>query len=196
MEQGRLSEADKLISEALRMGRIKYGDAHGNTHVLAVLRTRQGKYADDNDLFTEGYELYKETLKDRKHLSDKSHPNALEITNWIGVLRREQGQYEEAARLLNEALEGRKKRLGADHPSTLESKHELALLYKEQGDYDVAEPLLLEAVKGRRLKLGDTHPHTLESLNNLFDLYKAWNKPEQTDLWRAKLPRSVRHAEP
>ena len=53
---------------------------------------------------------------------------------------------------------------------------------------DEAEPLLLEAVKGRRLKLGDTHPHTLESLNNLIELYEAWNKPEEAEEWRAKLP--------
>jgi tetratricopeptide (TPR) repeat protein len=191
MEQGRLSEADKLISEALRKQRIKYGDAHGNTHVLAVLRTRQGKYADANDLFTEGHELFTEIMKDRKHLSDESHPHGLEVINWIGVLRREQGQYEEAARLLNEALEGRKKRLGPDHPSTLETMHELALLYKDQAQYEKAESMLVQALEGRRLKLGDTHPHTIQSLNNLIALYEAWNKPEKAKEWLAKMPPSL-----
>jgi len=62
------------------------------------------------------------------------------------------------------------------------------VLYKEQAHYEQVEKLLLEAVKGRRLKLGDTHPHTQESLNNLIDLYKAWNKPEQAEQWRVKLP--------
>jgi serine/threonine protein kinase/tetratricopeptide (TPR) repeat protein len=192
MEQGRLPEAEKLISEALRKQRIKYGDAAGNTslfiNVLAVLRTRQGKYADANDLFTESHELYIEALKDRKYPPDESHPNALETINWIGVLRREQGQYEEAARRLNEALEGRKTRLGPDHPSTLESMHELAVLYKDQGQYEKAEPLLLEALEGRRLKLGDTHPHTIESIKSLIALYDAWGKAEEANQWRAKLP--------
>ena len=195
MEQGRLPESEKLISEALRKQRIKYGNADGNTSlfikVLAVLRTRQGEYADANDLFTEGRDLYIEKLKDGKQPPDESHPNGLETINWIGVLRREQGQYEEAARLLNEALEGRKTRLGPDHPSTLETMHELAGLYKAQAQYEKAESLLVQALEGRRLKLGDTHPHTLESLNNLIDLYDAWGRPEQAEQWRAKRPVNI-----
>jgi len=192
MEQGRLPEADKLISEALRKQRIKYGDSAGNTRlfikILAVLRTKQGKYADANDLFTEGRDLYIEALKERKYPLDESHPNGLEVINWVGVLRREQGQYEEATRLLTQALEGRKKRLGPDHPYTLGTMHELAVLYKKQAQYEKAESFLLETVKGRRLKLGDTHPHTLESLKNLIDLYEAWNRPDEAERWRAKVP--------
>jgi len=68
--------------------------------------------------------------------------------------------------------------------------HGLAVLYKEEGRQNEAEPLLLEVVKGRRLKLGDTHPHTLQSLNNLIGLYEAWDKPEETEKWRAKLPQT------
>jgi hypothetical protein len=25
-------------------------------------------------------------------------------------------------------------------------------------------------------------------MNNLIDLYEAWNKPEEAEMWRAKLP--------
>jgi len=53
-----------------------------------------------------------------------------------------------------------------------------------------AEPLLREAVEGRRLKLDDTHPHTIESLNKLIALYKAWNKPEEAEKWRSKMPQT------
>jgi hypothetical protein len=77
-----------------------------------------------------------------------------------------------------------------DHPACLESKHELSVLYKEQGNYDKSEPLLLETLEGRRLKLGDTHPNTLESMNNLIKLYETWNKPEETEKWRAKMSKT------
>ena len=66
----------------------------------------------------------------------------------------------------------------------------LAVVYKEQTQYEKTEPLLLKALKGRRLKLGNTHPHTIESINNLIDLYEAWNKPEEAEKWRAKLPKT------
>jgi hypothetical protein len=49
---------------------------------------------------------------------------------------------------------------------------------------------MIEAVKCHRIKSGDQHPHTFESLNNLIALYKAWNKPEEAQKWRAKLPQT------
>jgi hypothetical protein len=49
----------------------------------------------------------------------------------------------------------------------------------------------VEAFEGRRLKLGDTHPHTLESWHNLIELYEVWNKPEEAEKWRAKLPQTA-----
>lgn len=48
----------------------------------------------------------------------------------------------------------------------------------------------VEAFEDHRLKLGDTHPHTIESLNNLIVLYEAWNKPEEAEKWRTKLPQT------
>lgn len=34
------------------------------------------------------------------------------------------------------------------------------------------------------------HPHTLESMNNLVKFYESWNKPEEAEKWRAKLPQT------
>jgi len=185
MDEGRLPEAEKMITEALSSMRTKLGEAHENLlsfiNALAVVYTRQGEYADANDLFTEA-------LTGRKLTLGEDHPETLESLNDFGVLRREQKNYLEAEKLLRQALGGRQLKLGKDHPACLESMHELAVLYKEQARYEESEGLLLEAIEGRRLKLGDTHPHTLESLNNLIDLYEAWNKPEQAEQWRAKMP--------
>ncbi|MBW2580873.1 MAG: hypothetical protein JRD00_08020 [Deltaproteobacteria bacterium] len=47
-----------------------------------------------------------------------------------------------------------------------------------------------KARRGKSLKLGDTHPHTQESIKNLIELYEAWNKPEETEKWRAELPQT------
>ena len=117
----------------------------------------------------------------------KDHLATQETKNAFGVLRREQGQYQDANDLLCAALAGRREKLGDDHPATLQTVHELGLLFLEQGQYDKAEPLLLEAVEGRRLKLGDEHPHTQESLKNLIELYEAWDKPDEVEKWRRKL---------
>lgn len=68
--------------------------------------------------------------------------------------------------------------------------HELGVLFKVEGHYVESEPLFIEALKGCRLKLGDTHPHTLESWHNLIEFYETWDKPEQANQWRAKLPKT------
>jgi tetratricopeptide (TPR) repeat protein len=186
MARGLLPEADKLISEALHSKRLRRSLAHQIfffINPLAVAYTKQGKYADANDLFTEALEGRKQTL-------GENHPQTLRTLNDFGVLRREQKNYPEAEELLRQALAGRQFKLGKDHPACFESMHELAVLYKEQGDYDKAEPLLIDAVEGRRLKLGDQHLHTIESIKNLIDLYEASNKPEKAKEWRAKVPQT------
>jgi hypothetical protein len=52
------------------------------------------------------------------------------------------------------------------------------------------EPFPIEVFERCHLKLGDSHLHTLESWSNLIDLYETWNKPEEAEKWRAKLPRT------
>jgi len=115
------------------------------------------------------------------------HPDTLESLNDFGVLRREQGQYDEAEELLTEARDKRQVILGPDHPHTLESAHELAVLYAAQSRYEDAERLILEAFHGRETKLGLKHPHTLDSLKHLVTLYESRGRPEEAEKWRSKL---------
>jgi len=64
------------------------------------------------------------------------------------------------------------------------------VLRREQQRYEEPELLRSKAIEGHRLKIGETHPHTLESWKNLIGLYEAWNKPEEAEEWRAKLPKA------
>jgi non-specific serine/threonine protein kinase/serine/threonine-protein kinase len=185
MDQGQLPEAEKLISEALRIRRLKRSVASEDIfpfiNALAVVRIRQGEYVDANDLFVEALEGRRRTL-------GENHPKTLKTINDFGVLRREQKNYPEAEKLLCQALNGRQRKLGPDHPACFESMHELAVLYKEQECYEEAEELFLKAIEGRRLKLGENHPHTIKSIKKLIKLYEACNKPEKAQELRAKLP--------
>jgi serine/threonine protein kinase/Flp pilus assembly protein TadD len=187
IEQERYAEAEVLLQEALQIAREKMGPEQRLTlnlmNAYAVLHTKKGQY-------DQAEKLFDEVLKGRQSELGDDHPATLETLNDFGILRREQQQYDEAESLLRQALDGRQRKLGRDHPAYFESMHELAVLYEEQGDYEKAEPLLLEAVEGCLSKLGDKHPHTIESLNNLIALYEAWNKPEETEKWRAKLPKT------
>jgi serine/threonine protein kinase len=180
-------KAELLFDESLATARRVLGNTHLLTaHAslgLGKLYLDQGNY-DKAKLFLET------TLEIADRLFDENHPAVLECKNHLGILQREQQHYGEAESLLLEVIEGTRRKLGPEHPAYFESMHELAVLYMKQELYGKSEPLHFEALKGRRLKLGDTHPHTLKSWHSLINLYEAWNKPEEAEEWRAKLPQT------
>ncbi|MBC8217407.1 MAG: tetratricopeptide repeat protein [Planctomycetes bacterium] len=188
MAQGRYEEAEELFEQGTDFGtRELPGKDHPYTlrHVngLAIIRIKQQRYE-------EAKTLLERSLEGRKLKLGENHPNTIRTIHYLGILYRELGQYDKAENLLIEAHNKRQTTLGEDHPHTLISMHELAVLYEEQELYDKAAPLLREVLEGRRLKLGDTHPKTMESQNTLIELYEAWNKPEEAEKWRARLPQT------
>ncbi len=185
-ECGQYGKAELLFNKTLEALRQIKGDEHFLTllcmYGLVRLYVDQDRYDGAEKQFDEALPIARRRLR-------KDHPVTLQLVNTFAVLHTKQKQYNEAEKLFDEALKGRQRELGDDHPDTLETKNDLAVLYKEQARYEEAEPLLLEAVEGRCLKLGDKHPDTIKSMNNLIDLYEAWNRPENTNEWRLKLPR-------
>jgi len=185
LSQARYDEAEPLLDEVLKIAHHIMGEGNWYTlramSTLARLYTAQGRYA-------EAEELYLKTLEAQRQALGDEHLETLRSMNGLARLYTEQARYEKAEPLFAKALKIGRSVLGAAHPQTLTSMHGLSFIYKDQGDYTKAEPLLLKAVEGRRLKLGDTHPHTLESWQHLITLYAAWNKPEQAEQWREKLP--------
>jgi len=186
-EQGRYDEAEPLFVKTLEKLRLLLGKKH-----LRILPHSCGlaRLYMDQDRHEKAKALFSEALQIARQRHRLEHPVTLRLVNGLAVLHTKQKQYDEAEKFFDEALKGRQRELGNDHPDTLETKNDLAVLYKEQGRYDDAEPLLIEAIEGRLLKLGDTHPRTLESWQNLIELYEAWDKPEKTEEWRAKLPQT------
>jgi len=65
----------------------------------------------------------------------------------------------------------------------------LGTAYRSLGDYEAVEIHLKRAWQIHREQLGEKAPSTLSCLRNLIELYEAWDKPEEADQWRAKLPR-------
>jgi len=177
VDLGRYDDAERLYHTTLKLQRDVDGENTGWRAIngLARLYVIQERYDEAEEQVREAQEIGNQLPVSKQHQSHR-----LYTLHILGMLRREQGRYEDAERHLTEAHDGRKTWHGPDHPKTLESVHELAVLFKEQARYEEAEPLLLEVIKGRRLKLGDQHPHTQESQKNLAELYEAWGKPEKS----------------
>jgi len=184
-QQARYLEAEALALKALEIGLRKYGEDHPTTlwsgNRLAVLRTVQRQYAEAETLLIQVIEGWTRT-------SGEGHPNTLRAKIRLSRVCMKQDRYNEATPLLLDAFEGLTDKLGPDHPDALDSAHDLGALYKRIGRFDEARPLLMRAWEGRRRKFGADHPDTLASLNHIIALFEAWDKPEESLTWRAKLP--------
>ena len=49
-----------------------------------------------------------------------------------------------------------------------------------------------QVLKDRRVEplVSPGLPHTVDWLRELVDLYESWNKPDEAEKWRSKLPRA------
>ncbi len=105
-------------------------------------------------------------------LGEETKENA-ESYNYLAVLFKSQGRYEEAEPLYKKALAINEKKFGENHPETATSYNNLALLYRLQGRFDTAKPLLKKALAINEKEFGENHPETATSYNNLALLYKS-----------------------
>jgi tetratricopeptide (TPR) repeat protein len=91
----------------------------------------------------------------------------------LAILRRQQGQLDEAGQLYRRGLEIRERKQGPNHPDVATVLNNLAALEAARGRYDAAQPLLERALTIRETVLGNQHILTAESMNNLALLYAA-----------------------
>jgi serine/threonine protein kinase/Flp pilus assembly protein TadD len=177
-QRGRCDEAERILTEMMRTNE---SPASNLKQSLAGVYAAQGRYDEAEKLFAEALEAF-------RLLKGDKHPMTLACMQYFAKFHLKQGHYDEAGDLLREALPSAREQLPQGHPRTLTLAHTLAVLYIRQARYEDAEPLLLEAYNGRKAQLGPEHRHTIDSLRQLVSLYESWNKPDEAEKWRAKLP--------
>ena len=182
---GGASEVNKRIKDQMRSWLIESAKSALNTLDVekratsallidvAVLLSKQAKYADAEPLF-------REALDGRRRELGDAHPSTLDSINNLATLLDQQGKYADAEALYRKALDGKRRVCGDAHRDTLASINNLAILLKDQGKYADAEALYREALDGHRRELGDTHPSTLATINNLASLFYNQGKYDDT----------------
>jgi tetratricopeptide (TPR) repeat protein len=181
-------EAAEPLFPALDVARDLLGEGHASVldfqwKVGRLFETAQGQYDKAEARLVPAEATARRML-------GQTHPVTLSCVNALAVLRSRQGRFEEAERLFTEAWESRRRKLGEDHPDTLDSLHEFGAMSLQQGRHEQAEIRLCAAYEGLSKKLGAQHPLTLKSLHTVIQLYEAWNKSDQAEKYRAKLPRN------
>lgn len=119
-DTGRLTEAEDVITQALVLSTREtspheWAVARNN---LAVLQSRQGKYAEAEMNLRDALET------NRRHLRGDD-PRLINLIANLGAVAKARGDSSGAAVLLREAFEIAVNALGANHPSSLSISHQL-----------------------------------------------------------------------
>lgn len=187
LRQARDVEAEQLLQQLYDICIEKLDEEnyamHGVMDGLVTVYTNMQRYDKAERLGRKGLELKRRALGDE-------NPETLEMMGLLARVIHKQGHYEEAQQLYEKVLEIQR-RLGTQDNRVLGALlNGLAELYIDLARYRDAEPLLLQEFRRREKQFGAKHNHTLHQVRQLVSLYEAWNKPEEAEKWRTKLPQT------
>jgi serine/threonine-protein kinase len=178
MDRGKLGEAEKQLSEALKAVETKDGPKS-----LAAARVRsdyaqvlfwKGDVADAERLEDSVYQAY------RAELGDDAVQTAIHLRN-RGILREELDRLDEAeadSRASQAVLE---KRLGPEHPNLGQSYLNLAVLLDRRGKSEEAEKWFRRSLDVRRRALGPDHRVVGQTLQLLALFYLNQGRLDESE---------------
>lgn len=116
----------------------------------------------------------------REHFGDE-HVEVAQSLNLLALLRRDQGDYEEANRLFKQVLSMRRRLLGEDHLDVAQVLQNMAVSAFQQNRLKEAEPLFREALAIRLKHRGDRHPDVAMCQYQLAKLSEQQGNHEAAD---------------
>ncbi|KIK05405.1 hypothetical protein K443DRAFT_69603, partial [Laccaria amethystina LaAM-08-1] len=178
MEQGYLSEAEKLGVQVLDARCRILGEQHPDTVMskgdLAVTYSNLGKYA-------EAEKLQVQVLDTRNRIQGDEDSHTLMSMDDLALTYYDLGKYREAEKLQVQVLEARSRILGEEHSHTIMSMGNLALTYSSLGKYTEAEKLQVQVLDTRSRSLEEEHPHIIMSMGNLALTYNNLGKYREAE---------------
>ncbi|CAM4777561.1 unnamed protein product [Rotaria magnacalcarata] len=127
---------------------------------------RMGKLMLKVGHFNQAEELYNELLENALNDSDRAH-----VYHQLGLLKNEQGKYQEAATFYDKSLEIKWKTLPKDDASLTNPYNNIGLVYQHMGDYSKALEYYQRALKIKEKALHPIHPDLATSYNNIGSVY-------------------------
>jgi len=181
--QGRYTEAERLLREALAIAEDRLGDddlqVAGVLNALAITFKYSGRFDDAAELYRRAPAIIESPLGDE-------HPDVASVLHNLGGLPHAGpehidvaadraavaaildglGRHEEAQALLLDALAVFERELGRDHYEVAVTLNNLAAIDHRTGNPARADALYRRALKIKQQLLGDDHPDVAVTLNN------------------------------
>jgi eukaryotic-like serine/threonine-protein kinase len=183
IDQGKVEEADRLLTRALEFGRDSLGERHPDyiyiTNTRGWLLYSQKEFADSVPLFQTAVRIGSEVMP-------PEHP-------WTSIWRNNLGwalvkceRFADAEPPLRQAFQSNESLLGAEHRETLRAQLGLALALAGLNRPAEAEPLAL-SVHAVTSRTGPQWLHHI-CLDELAGLYDRWGKPDLAARYKGMLP--------
>jgi tetratricopeptide (TPR) repeat protein len=166
---GRSADAERSLREALTLQQhIFKGASEDTARTLQVLAWAIG----ERDL-NEAIPMMQQAVAMQRSLwGAEPYPDYAAALNDLGLMLRDQGDYDQSEKLLQESLAMKRRLLGEKHPELALALNNLALVLWRKGDLAEAESTYRQALAMQRELLGEAHPDVANTLNNLaFVLY-------------------------
>ncbi|NEZ59842.1 CHAT domain-containing protein [Leptolyngbyaceae cyanobacterium CCMR0081] len=173
--QGRYSEAEAFLLEALKMLNNDSPDLANCLNNLALLYDSQGRYS-------EAESLYQEALTRKQCLVDKEHLDIAKTFDNLATVYEHQGHYKKAELFHQKALTMYQQLLGHQHSLIASNLNNLAVCCIFRNNPDKAETFCQEALAMLKQLFGKKHPHIAKTLNNLASVYKAQDRYNEAEL--------------
>ena len=159
VEKGRYAEAEPLYRNALAIRENTLGPAHPLLaeawNGLGFLCLQQRKYKEAESWLERASNLWE--------ASTGSEAFAAVALNNLALLRRLQGDFDQAESLYQRAVAAEQKNFGQDHPEVATSLLSLAALYRARGKGAQAEQTYRQALLLLEKTVGDQDPLTMET---------------------------------
>ena len=163
LRQGRLGEADTLLTDTVREARRRQADPAAISDLLVQLGDLRGEQGD----LKEEEAHYREALGLRLRVFGDGDPRVADALESLGEILNDRGEYSEAEGLFRRARAILKPLLGENHPRMLRNLNDRGILYKRLGRYAEAGSLFRRLVALRRDLQGEGNPPYIVALNNL-----------------------------
>jgi len=180
----RLDEAERALTESLRIMRLVHGDDHPETinieNGLVELLARRGKYAQADQALAQ-------FLPRVKRVCGPDSDNYLAVSSVASNVWQAQGKYAHAEDILRECLAMSRRKFGEDHPYTVTFISNLGMLKYSIGRTVEAEPIQREAYQVAQRVFGPEHPSTITLGNNLALTLDALGRYDEAEKIYAKV---------
>jgi tetratricopeptide (TPR) repeat protein len=146
LDNGDLSLARELLSEAAYLRSKRFGASHADTLWSQFELAKVERECGGIENLREASRIFEMVLTKRRKLLGENHPDTLSARHELSITRFQMGHEDEAAGEHAKVLSLRTKILGTHHPDTIKSKLDLAKVYQSLGDMGEAENLQLAAL--------------------------------------------------